>query len=120
MAAILKKIKATTLVETLVAMTIITLVTGFSMVIFLMVSSPGSSMRPLLMAQQYSGEMMDSLNANQPLSRSQNLSLNKANLLFERNIVRVADDLVEVQIEVRDNSGKPLYKRKRIFYADNL
>ena len=117
MAALLKKIPATTLVETLVAMTIITLVTGFSMVIFLMVSAPDSSVGPLLQAQQTSSEMMDTLNPNHIRVKNTGSSIQVGNLWYAKKVSRRDRDLFQVEIEVMDNNEKSIYTRKRLIYA---
>lgn len=114
MALVLKKIKATTLVETLVSMTIISLVAGMAMLIFWQVSSPGSSIRELLLAQQKSGELVDELiRENGVYERT----LLYSNLSFEQRLVDLGDNLKQVEIDVFDNQGKRVYHRKRVFYA---
>lgn len=118
MAVLLKKISGSTLVETLVAMTIITLVTGFSMVIFLAVYAPGSSIGPLLKAQQISAEIMDTINTEQlQINPSAYSLVQKENLWFEKSISQRDQELFEVVVEVRDNNDKPIYTRKRLMYA---
>lgn len=117
MAILLKKVKGTTLVETLVAMTIISLVTGFSMVIFLMVSSPGSSIGPLLQAQQTSAEMLDTLNPNHLKVNKVGTPIQVGNLWYNKTIFRRETNLFQVQIEVMDNNEKSIYVRKKLVYA---
>ncbi len=117
MGILLKKIKATTLVETLVAMTIITLVTCFSMVIFLMVSAPASSIGPLLQAQQTSAEMMDTINPNHIKVKNVGAPIQVGNLWYSKTINKRETELFQVQIEVSDNNEKSIYTRKRLIYV---
>ena len=114
---LLKKIKASTLVETMVAMTIISLVTGFSMVIFLQVSAPGSAVQPLLSAQQISGEMMDTLNVNWLKSEILKKEINHGNLNYITSTEKIKPSLIKVEIEVTDVGGKIIYSRKRLIHA---
>lgn len=118
MAQLLKKLKAGTLVETLVAITLISLTTGFAMVIFLMVSSPGSSIGPLMQAQQRSAEMLDTINPlhlGDPSRRF--FEVNTTNLTYIKTVSEKSNDLYEVHIEVKDNNDKVIYTRKRLMYG---
>ncbi|MGB0177135.1 MAG: hypothetical protein ACPF9D_08210 [Owenweeksia sp.] len=118
MAILLKKIKATTLVETLVAMTILSLVSGMAMVIFMQVSAPASSVTYLMEAQQRSAEMMDTLSSDYLYGKSGIIiDLETDKLYYEGEILEYADELFQVQLNVLDNNGRQVYQRRRLYYV---
>lgn len=110
------KIKGSTLVEVLVAMTIISLVAGLSMVIFFQVSGPSSSIRSLVFAQQKTSEVMDTVSSGWIGKQSekwiefQEFDLKLSTRWIEKN-------LSELTIEAVDNHERTIYQRNRIFYV---
>ncbi len=120
MAKILVKLRSSTLVETLVAMTIVSLVSGFSMMIFMATNTPSSSMETLLKAQQISSEMADSTNQNYfNLLSGLALQVESENLNLIRSVVHKNESLFELKIEVTDNKDRLIYTRKRLIYANH-
>ncbi len=118
MVTLLKKIRATTLVETLVSMTVLSLVSGMAMIIFMQVSAPASSVTHLAEAQQRSAEIMDTLKAQSLHNRLGIwLGLETERLYFEGEVTEYAPELVEVQLNVLDNKGRQIYQRRRLYYV---
>ena len=118
MGTLLKKIKATTLVETLVAMTVLSLVSGMAMVIFMQVSAPSSSVTYLIEAQQRSAEMLDTLSSDYLKSRSGALiDLETDKLYYEGYVAEYGDEVVQVELNVLDNNGRQVYQRRRLYYV---
>jgi len=112
------KIKATTLVETLVALTIISLVAGFAVSIFLKLSRPSNSPVSLLMAQQRTAEIMDTSRA---IYRNEffGYQFQSDNLFYTLTPVEYDGSLRHINIEVTDNSGHLVYERNRLIYLGN-
>lgn len=117
MAVMRKKLKGATLVETQVAMTIITLAAGFAVSIFLMLSRPFLSTGSLTEAQQRSAEIMDTstfILENGFYGRE----INIGHLNYRVSSFDYALNLREITIEVVDIENKMLYSRKRLFYLE--
>lgn len=111
-----KKIMSSTLVEVLVAMTIISLVAGLSMVIFLQVSGPSSSIRSLVLAQQKTSEVMDTVSPGWILKRTEKwIEFQEFDLKF--TVRMVGKNLSELTVEAVDNQERTIYQRNRVFYA---
>ncbi len=108
-------LKAATLVETLVALTIISLVAGFADSIFLRLSRPSNTASSLLMAQQYTAEILDT---SRSLYREDfyGLQFKRSNLNYTLVTSPYGEDLRMVDIRVRDNSGFEVYQRRRLIY----
>ncbi len=111
------KLKASSLVETIVAATIITLVTGLGMSIFVMVSSPASSSRSLLTAQQKSGEILDTISP-ESIRKLENIEYYQNGLEYFVEIEELSLDLFNLSLEVQDTKGRIFYTRNRIFKVD--
>lgn len=119
MAVMVKKIKATTLVETLVAMTVLSLVSGMAMVIFIQVSSPASSVVYLMEAQQHSAEVMDTLSGDYLKGkRGIVLEWETDKLYYQGELLEYGDEVVQVELNVMDNRGRQVYQRRRLYYVN--
>ena len=117
MAALVKKIKATTLVETLVAMTVLSLVSGMAMIIFMQVSAPSSSVVYLMEAQQRSAEVMDTLSGDYLRGRQGIiLEWDTDKLHYKGSLSEYARQVVQVELNVLDNRGRQVYQRRRLYY----
>lgn len=108
------RIKAGTLVETIVAATIISLVTGMGMSVFLLVSSPSSSTQSLLDAQQKSGEMLDTLSGFN-LKSTEGFEFRENGLNYLGEIKALSEDLYSVELNVMDPKDRVIYCRNRLF-----
>lgn len=108
------KIKAGTLVETIVAATIISLVTGMGMSVFLLVSSPSSSTQSLFDAQQKSGEILDTLSGFS-LKNLEDFESQENGLIYYGEINSLSEDLYRVEMSVRDPKERVIYSRNRLF-----
>lgn len=109
------KIKAATLVETIVALTILSLVSGFAIVIFLNVSGPGSSIEAMVRAQQKTAEIMDSLEINARIPEVY-IDLQQENLYYEGYAEEYEPGIWQMHLTVKDNEQRTIYTRKRLFY----
>jgi hypothetical protein len=109
------KLKATTLVETIVAITILSLVSALAIMIFLMVSKPSSNSGSLLLAQQKSREVFNEMD-NTTLQEALPIEWKLQNLNFYVSFSDYAEQLREVEIEVKDNEERTIYVRKQVFY----
>ena len=118
MATLVKKIKATTLVETLVAMTVLSLVSGMAMIIFIQASAPASSVVYLMEAQQRSAEVMDTLSGGYlEGKRGRVLEWETDKLYYEGELLEYAEEVVQVELNVLDNRGRQVYQRRRLYYV---
>lgn len=116
MVLVKRKIKGSTLVEVLVAMTIISLVAGLSMIIFFQVSGPSSSIRSLVFAQQKTSEVMDTVSPKWILQHSDKwLEFQEFDLKLTTRWMEKS--LNELTIEAVDNHERTIYQRNRIFYV---
>lgn len=117
MGCLLNKIRATTLVETLVAMTLLSLVSGLAMIIFMQISAPASSTGFLLAAQQRSAEMLDTLQPGY-LERQQDvfIEISAGPLYYQGRIDAYTDEVVQVEMNVTDNNNRQIYQRRRLYY----
>ena len=111
------KLKASTLVETLVAMSILSIVAALAISIFLAVSSPMSSSSKLMNAQQKSAEIMDTIG---PLYLTMNSTddFTLINLNYRVNVSDYSQSIKKVEVEVSDNEDRTLYTRRRLFYIN--
>lgn len=111
-----RKIKGSTLVEVLVAMTIISLVAGLSMVIFFQVSGPSSSIRSLVFAQQKTSEIMDTVSQKWMMTHPEKwIEFQEFDIKLTTRWVE--SNLNELSIEAVDNHERIIYQRSRIFYV---
>lgn len=116
MVLVRKKITSSTLVEVLVAMTIISLVAGLSMVIFFQVSGPSSSIRSLVYAQQKTSEVMDTVSPDWILKRTEKwIEFQEFDLKLTAQMV--GENLSELTVEAVDNHERTIYQRNRLFYV---
>lgn len=111
----LKKIKSATLVETIVAMSILSVVSGMAIMVFLMVSKPSSSSGSMILAQQKSAEILDTIQ-NGFVKRGLPFSWEVHNLQLETSITDYAENIREVEVEVKDNEQRLIYTRRRLYY----
>tara|TARA_R110002072_G_scaffold202476_1_gene360347 strand:- start:2129 stop:2482 length:354 start_codon:yes stop_codon:yes gene_type:complete len=109
-----KKVKASSLVETIVAATIISLVTGMGMSVFLLVSSPSSSTQSLLDAQEISAEILDTISSIS-LKKHEYFEYKEKGLAFEGEIKSLSEDLYSVEILALNPKGRRVYTRNRLF-----
>ena len=111
----MKKLRGSTLVEVLVAMTIISLVAGLSMVIFFQVSGPASSVDSLLKAQQHTSEILDTVGTDWMRRHKEYWITNKATEthLWIEPLQR---DMQRLTLEVLDNQKRVIYQRSRCYY----
>lgn len=111
----MRGLKGSTLVEVLVAMTIISLVAGLSMVIFFQVSRPASSMRSLLEAQQHTSEILDTISTDWMRRHKEFWITNEATetRLWMEPLQR---DMQRLTLEVLDNQKRVIYQRSRCYY----
>lgn len=108
------KVNAGTLIETIVAATLISLATGLGLSIFLLVSSPASSTQFLLNAQEKSGEILDTL-SDYTLKNKKKIYWDESGLNFTGKVIKLADDLYSVEMNVKDRKHRLIYNRKRLF-----
>lgn len=111
----MKRLKGSTLVEVLVAMTIISLVAGLSMIIFFQVSGPASSVGSLLEAQQHTSEILDTVSAGWMRNHEEYWITSDATEthLWMEPLQR---DMQRLTLEVLDNQKRVIYQRSRCYY----
>ncbi len=111
----MKKVRASTLVETLVAAAILSIVAGLGIMIFLRLSTPSSNGAALLEAQQTTY----ALSIPSPFSPElpENREVAKGPLFYESSWAHRGEALNEQTLTVTDASGNIVYTRKRLYYA---
>ncbi len=109
------KLPAATLVETLTAATILSLVASLGIMVFLRLSTPASNGAVLLEAEAKSYAMT-------PvgffcLDKEENRITDTERLFFKSNWSDRSVNLRELLVTVEDNDGRVIYTRKRLYYA---
>lgn len=102
--------------ETLVSLSIISLVAALAVVIFWQVSSPRSSGRDLLIAQQKTAEVVDKAAKSNDLAKLNGHIQSYQSLRLESSVKDIKPGLQQLVVEAYDNEGKLVYTRKRMFY----
>lgn len=109
------KVKAATLVETLTAATILSLVAGLGIMIFLRLSTPASNGAVLLEGQVQTYTMAQTDFFCEQEEENQTSQSNR--LLFESSWNNRSAELIQQTITAEDNEGRIIYTRKRLYYA---
>jgi hypothetical protein len=110
----IKKLQAATLVETLTAATILSIVAGLGMMLFLRLSSPSSNGGFLLAAEQQSYALFE---AGVFCTEEERRDLETQHLSFSGVWSQRSEHIKQFQVEVYDVQGNILYTRKRLYYA---
>lgn len=111
------KLKSSTLVETLVAVTVLSIVAALSIGVFLAISTPGSSSGSMMMAQQKSSEMLDTI-SSYSLTQNDEISISIENLNYRVSFADYQTNVKKAEVEVLDNRGRLVYTRQRLYYFD--
>lgn len=113
----MKKLKSSTLVETLTAASILSIVAGLAILIFLQLSTPSSNGATLLRAQHMSYEQIP-LGIFTDAKENPTLILESTDALLGVPSWEWKGDKLRVgNVQIEDTEGNIIYERKRLYYA---
>ena len=111
------KIKASSLVESIIAMVIISIVMGYAMMIWLQVSKPEVSSEVLLLAQARCDIIFEKyvdMHYGENMAAME-MEFNQLHYVISES--RMENDLIAVNISVSANENRIFYERQRLFYV---
>lgn len=113
----LVKLPSSTLVESLVSMTLISLSLGLAIIIFIQVSKPSSSIQKLSKAQQKCNEIFQAYRQNpkrnEELIEFESFNIEITKTILDKGIFRLE---LEAKQEIKDSA---FYRRSQLIFDSN-